>query len=128
MSPELLLMSLFIIKHYICDFPLQTYWMAMNKGTYGHKGGLAHAGIQVLGTFVIFIVFCQYSGIFFTPTVFLGAIIIEGVIHYHIDWFKMWLNNKFEWKPESSSEFWILLGFDQLLHYLTYVGMIWYML
>ncbi len=29
------------IKHFICNFPLQTYpWMYLNKGTYLHPGAL----------------------------------------------------------------------------------------
>ena len=128
MSVELLLMALLIIKHFICDFPCQTMWMASNKGTYGHLGGLAHAAVHMLGTFVTFLVFSQITEIFFMPGLFLGMIILEAAIHYHTDWFKMFLNKKMNWHPESSCEFWHSLGVDQLIHYLTYVGMVWYMI
>ena len=31
------------IKHFICDYPLQTAYQLRNKGTYGHPGGIIHA-------------------------------------------------------------------------------------
>ena len=31
-------------------------------------------------------------------------------------------------KPDNSEYFWMLLGFDQLLHQLTYIGIIWIIL
>lgn len=127
MSPELLLITLLIIKHFICDFLFQTNWMAFNKGTYGHLGGLAHAGVHMLGTFFVLISFIQITLLFLDPTVFLSIIAVEASIHYHTDWFKMWLNKKKNWQPGTSSKFWISLGFDQLIHYLNYVGIVWYL-
>lgn len=49
--------------------------------------------------------------------------LFEFIVHYHIDWAKMNINRKMGWKDENS-EFWVLLGADQLLHYLTYVLMV----
>ncbi len=128
MSPELFLMTLFIVKHFICDFPLQSYWMASNKGTYGHRGGLAHVGVHMLGTFFAIVIFVQTTEIFFGPWLFLGMIFLEAFIHYHTDWFKMWFNKKKEWKPDKSPEFWISLGIDQMIHYMSYIGIVWYVL
>lgn len=43
-----------LVKHFICDFPLQaTPWMYRNKGTYLHPGGLVHAGIHWIGTSIV---------------------------------------------------------------------------
>lgn len=128
MSPELLLLSFFVIKHFICDFPLQTVWMATNKGTYGHPGGLAHIGVHALGTFFILIAFSQTTEIFFSPGLFLMILSFEAFIHYNMDWFKMWFNKRMGWACNKSPEFWILLGVDQLVHYLSYILMVWYLL
>lgn len=128
MSPELFLLSLFIIKHFVCDFPLQTIWMVTNKGTYGHPGGLAHIAVHALGTFAILTVFGQTTEIFFSPGSFLMILLFEAVVHYHTDWFKMNLNKMMNWTCDKSSEFWILLGVDQLIHYFTYIFMVWYLL
>ena len=106
------------IKHFICDFPLQACpWMYLNKGRYGHAGGLTHAAIHALGTLMVLAVF-QIS----TAWIFALA---DFMMHYHIDWAKMNANKKFKLAPGSSEWFWILLGFDQLLHHLTYFAIIW---
>lgn len=102
-------------KHFIIDFPLQGPYQWMNKGTYGHPGGLLHAGLHALGTLIVFLTF---------GAMIEGAIIlafIDGIIHYHIDWAKMNINSKFGWKPDTHAEFWWLLGLDQYLHAMTYV-------
>ena len=128
MSSELFLLTLFIIKHFVCDFPLQTIWMATNKGTYGHRGGLAHVGVHAFGTFSILTVFSQITEIFFGPGLFLMIILLETFIHYHMDYLKMWLNKRMNWTCNKSTAFWNLMGIDQLVHYLSYVFMVWYLI
>lgn len=51
--------------------------------------------------------------------------LIDFVIHYHIDWAKMNLNAKMGWGANTHEEFWWLLGLDQFLHALTYVGLVY---
>jgi len=128
MSPELFLLTLFIVKHFVCDFPLQTVWMATNKGTYGHRAGLAHVGVHALGTFFALSVFSQTTEIFFNPDPFLMILFFEAGVHYHMDWFKMWFNKRKCWTCDKSTAFWNLMGFDQLVHYFTYIFMVWYLL
>lgn len=113
----LTLMTLLILKHFIIDFPAQTPYQWMNKGTYGHLGGILHAGLHGVGTFIVFVIFVV------TPwAIFLG--LLDALIHYHIDWIKMNVNKKYGWKADTHPEFWIALGLDQLAHYLTYILLI----
>lgn len=106
-----------IIKHFVCDFPLQAFpYMYNNKGIYGHLGGILHASVHAFGTAAVLLA-CGFSG----DIAFWGGW-IDGIIHYHIDWAKMRLGAYMGWMPNNSEWFWILLGFDQLLHYLTYWG------
>jgi hypothetical protein len=49
--------------------------------------------------------------------------VADAVVHYHVDWAKMRLNERLKLTPDNEW-FWHLLGLDQLLHYLTYVGLI----
>ena len=101
------------VKHFMCDFPLQANpWMYRNKGTYGHAGGLAHSGLHCVGTFIVLAFWLGTSAWLFA--------LVDTVIHYHIDWAKMNAGKRFDLKPDNSEWFWILLGFDQLLHHLTY--------
>jgi hypothetical protein len=117
MSEILLLAFLLFTKHFIVDFPLQTKFQWSNKGTYGHPGGALHALLHYFGTFIVLF--------FFVPP---GTAILlafaDGVIHYHIDWAKMNLNAKMQWGPNTHEQFWWLLGLDQYLHAVTYIGLI----
>lgn len=115
MDSTLLILFLLFTKHFIVDFPLQTPFQWMNKGTYGHAGGILHATLHAVGTLGIFLLF--YAS---TEGAFILAF-IDGVVHYHIDWAKMNINKKYGWQPDKHPEFWILLGLDQYLHALTYL-------
>ncbi len=121
-----LLMIAFQLKHLICDFVCQPPFMFMNKGTYGHWGGIAHSLMHVIGTTLIGLVACFYLPI--TTIILLLVCGVEFILHYHIDWAKMNLNKHFGWGATTHSEFWVLLGVDQLLHQLTYIGIVVYLL
>lgn len=124
MVDALLLCFLFLTKHFIVDFPLQTKYQWSNKGTYGHPGGLLHAFLHVIGTMLVLCFFCSITTVTVTPFKMVVLSLIDGVIHYHIDGLKMRLNEYMGWKPDNSECFWWLLGFDQYLHNLTYLLLI----
>ncbi len=111
-----LLFALFT-KHLVFDFIYQPPYQWKNKGTYGHWGGIVHAGQHALFTnFILFWVFNVSWPIAFGCTVF------EFIIHYHMDWLKMWYNKKKGWGPTTHNEFWVLTGIDQYVHALTYLA------
>jgi hypothetical protein len=116
MNITLTLVLLLCLKHFVVDYPLQRRYQYSNKGTYGHPGGILHAALHGIGTYA-----CLY---WWAPqaAVYLGF--VDMVLHYHIDWAKVYINTRFGWGPTTHEEFWILLGFDQLLHMLTYVFII----
>lgn len=107
------LFTLFGFKHFIIDFLLQKKYQYANKGIYGHPGGLLHAGLHGVGTFLCLV--------FFVPEWAGFLAILDAVLHYHIDWAKTNINAYYKWGPNTHEEFWWLLGLDQLLHFLTYV-------
>jgi hypothetical protein len=109
-----LLVALFT-KHFIVDFPLQTPYQYKNKGLYGHLGGLIHSGLHGISTFLIALYFVG-------PTeLALYVAVLDYVLHYHIDYLKVYVNNKYKLGPTTHESFWYLLGFDQFLHSLTYI-------
>lgn len=112
----ILIFTAFTVKHFICDFPLQKPFHYLNKGKYGHHGGIQHALIHTGATGLIL-------GFFVND--FYTYAVIDGLIHYHMDWFKTWLCAKKNYKPDNSAAYWIWLGIDQMVHYLTYIGIIW---
>lgn len=116
------LLILLQLKHFICDFPLQKPYQYLNKGTYGHLGGILHSFIHGIATWLILGFFTDENNSYLVPLLS----ILEAVIHYHIDWAKVKINKRYGWKCDSSEKFWYLLGFDQLLHQLTYIGIVYF--
>jgi hypothetical protein len=116
MNEILILLFLLLFKHYIADFILQSKYQLLNKGTYGHLGGILHASIQMTGTILVLI-------FFFPIGIVLLCSVIDGLVHYHIDWSKENINKHFKFTPFAygSSWFWAIFGMDQLLHQITYI-------
>ena len=111
----LLLLFLLFTKHFLLDFVYQPPYQWQNKGTYGHWGGLVHSGQHVLATFFILLFFVN-------GWTALAVAAGEFIIHYHMDWFKMNYNKRKGWGPTTHNQFWVLTGFDQYVHSLTYLA------
>jgi hypothetical protein len=106
------------VKHTIADYFLQTSYQYLNKGKYGHPGGLLHSALHAVLTIPVFLVLPPSSAL-----LALAIICGEFVVHYHLDWYKEQLvkrNNL----SQSDPWFWYLFGLDQLGHMLTYVAII----
>lgn len=117
-DPVQTLIAIFIvlqIKHFLCDYPLQTAYQLHNKGTYLHPGGIIHAGLHAVFTMAAFLIA--------PPAFALGLAIVVGefLLHYHIDWAKEQVLRRTGWQA-SQREFWWAIGVDQLLHQLTYIA------
>jgi hypothetical protein len=106
------------VKHTIGDFFLQTSYQYLNKGIYGHRGGLIHSGLHALLTIPVFLVLPPSSAL-------LAIAIIAGefVVHYHLDWSKEQLIKRYK-LTQTDPWFWHLFGLDQLGHMMTYVAII----
>lgn len=109
------LLALFGIKHFIADFLMQYPYMLRDKGIYGAEGGLHHAGVHASWTFLILVPFITSADQLLLLPLF------DFVAHYHIDYIKQQLNQGL---TTADRKFWIYLGLDQGLHYLTYIAII----
>ena len=119
-SAAITLLALLLVKHFICDFVLQTPWQIAEKGIYGAPGGIVHSGIHIAGTLVALLAVQ-------TPlSVTLPVLIAEFAVHYHIDWGKEQTVRRLDWR--SGARFWNAMGFDQLLHGLTYLAIVVYVM
>lgn len=110
----LVIAALLLTKHFVCDFMLQSPYQLLNKGNYGHPGGLLHAGIHGVATALVLSI---------TPlawTIIAAVAAVEFVLHYHIDWSKEQIVARM--RNRNGSAFWAVFGFDQLLHQLTYIA------
>ena len=110
-------LGLFQLKHFICDFALQTERHARLKGIYGHPAGLEHAGIHVAGTIP-----CLWL-VGATPLAIGLIAAAEFVIHYHVDWLKEQIVQGAGWTTAHKG-FWVAIGVDQLVHHATYLAIV----
>ncbi len=114
----LVLMALLQIKHMFADFYLQTPIMLKNRGQYLHLGRALHAGEHLIGSAIVLaIIGCDWR-------VLILIVLAEWIAHYHIDWGKGRWSDMTGHGPADAG-FWRAVGFDQMLHQLTYVVMIW---
>ena len=117
MDITLILFALFFIKHFLADFVFQTDTMITTKGTYGATGGIHHAYVHAILTAVVLL------PVLTSLILVMLMAVLDGVIHYHIDWVKMNIGKKYNHTPADTS-FWFWIGLDQMAHNLTYIGII----
>ncbi len=107
----------FQVKHFVADYLLQPGWMLRGKGDVRQAGGYVHAGLHALGSL---------------PALWLAGLGLQGMtilavaefaVHYGIDFAKAGLSRRSRKGPDSRA-YWALHGGDQLLHQLTYVGLV----
>ncbi|GBU18984.1 MULTISPECIES: DUF3307 domain-containing protein [Methylobacterium] len=105
-----------IVKHYVADFVLQTDWMAHGKERV--RGWLAplaaHAACHAAATLIVALVVM--------PRLWWLAL-IDFAIHFCVDRCKTLVSRTGRWNP-GQVQFWWLLGFDQMLHALTDLGLV----
>lgn len=118
--PQLVLLALaalavLMFKHAVADFFLQSPYQYLNKGTYGHPGGIIHSAIHVALTPLVYLVLAPGS-------ILLAAAIAGGefLAHYHIDWLKEQIVRGNGWATQDRG-FWYALGTDQFVHGLSYL-------
>jgi hypothetical protein len=115
MQAALFVFFLLQIKHFLADFLWQTNQMVTEKGIYGARYGIYHSLIHSAGTFLAFS--------WMHPVLGIITALIDFLAHYHIDWAKININNKYHYTPQDS-KFWFWLGLDQLAHQLTYLFLV----
>jgi len=113
-----IILAVLFVKHWYIDFVNQTSEEVAGKGIYGQAHGVMHSIKHGVATAILMFMFMRD----FEFVVILG--LIDFVVHYHVDWAKMKIN---AWRGYTieQPQFWALLGFDQLLHALTYIMLVW---
>ncbi|WP_132080345.1 DUF3307 domain-containing protein [Sinorhizobium americanum] len=105
------------LKHFVADYVLQPPWVLRGKGDLRMIGGYVHAGTHALGTVPALLL----------VGVDLGRIVVlvlaEFIVHYLIDYAKAFLSLRSS-ADASTRVYWAMHGADQLMHQLTYAGLI----
>jgi hypothetical protein len=112
----LVLLLLLQTKHVIADFFLQNAYIIQNRRVYGHPAGLLHVAIHLLGSLAVLLVVGA------APQTLAALLIVEAVLHYHLDWVKDNFVARRALTPRDAV-YWYATGTDQFLHQLTYLGM-----
>ena len=112
-----IILALLFFKHFLVDFVFQTNSHVQGKGIYGNLKGIEHSLQHAVGTGLMLLPFVGFEVAAFMA-------VLDGVIHYHIDWAKMNINKRWHYTPQDQ-QFWMWLGADQLAHSLTYVWFVW---
>jgi hypothetical protein len=118
----LFLLLLLQIKHCYADFVMQTYIQTVKKGVWLDPTGVSHTTDHMICTLVAMLIFS-----FFVPVSAFAIIfvtLVEGVVHYLVDFSKV----KYGCKDNTKPIFWTQFGLDQLAHQVTYIWMIWYLM
>ncbi len=114
----LVLYLAFRAKQVICDFFLQSAWMALVKSQPFSAGGakalFIHAGIHACFTFLIVMIFAPQFW-------WLG--VADFCIHALIDKTKAMINGKMGWTYKDDA-YWWAFGLDQEAHNLTHLAYI----
>jgi len=116
MTIALLTLVFLQIKHWFVDFVIQTPAEIEYKGIYGHWYGIMHSAKHGIGTAIAVGLTCGPNH--WPASVLLG--VIDGLVHYHVDWIKKNLGVS----DVKNPVFWAHLGLDQLVHQLTYIGIV----
>ena len=110
-------LALFQLKHFACDFALQTPRQIQAKGSYGALPGLEHAGLHAIASLPALLILTRVPGL-------IGAMMLgEFVLHYHVDWSKARIDRTRRLN-DTTTAYWVVFGFDQLLHQMTYLTLV----
>ena len=112
------LLVIFQIKHYMCDFPLQTPYMLKKvlNGWQFFLPLLTHACVHATGTLLI----CLY----FNSKLWWLAL-VDLVIHFLMDRIKAGDRYLGRFRDKNKQGYWNCLGFDQLVHHFTHYYIIY---
>lgn len=131
-----LLLVLYQVKHFICDYPLQTKWMLGKFKPFPDcfLPLLAHSAVHGVATFLI--------ASMFKPKIAFWVALLDLAVHGMVDYVKANpnLGGRFktltkenyatatEAERKSNTYFWWALGADQTMHHLTHYLIIWCLL
>lgn len=116
---------LVIFAHWVADFVFQTHWMAVNKS----KNNLALGSHVLVYTIVVGIILgiplYVYGNI---PYITLGTwVTVNGILHFITDYITSRITSKL-WQKEDYHNFFVVVGFDQVIHYTCLFATIIYLI
>ena len=114
----------YLLLHWYADFVCQTDKQAKGKSS-SNLQLLAHTSsyglVVTIGTYILYLANSFGAQYWYTPLLF-G--IIQFVTHTVVDWITSRINKKL-WEDGYVHEFFVMIGFDQFIHYTIMFGTLW---
>ena len=108
-----------IALHWIADFVLQSDWQAKNKS----KNNLA----LLLHVTIYTVCLAVFGSVFFTNDSWIVYWILgNGAAHFVVDYVTSRINT-YLWNKGRIHDFFVMVGFDQLIHYTCLFGSFFYL-
>lgn len=122
----IVLLIMFQLKHFLCDYPLQTQYMLQKCSRSGWiKPLIYHAGCHAIGTGLLGSIFMLtfYKDVDYSLWMW-ALMLLDFIIHFGVDRIKAHpdLGGKF---VNTNPKFWWCLGADQMCHHLTHYFIIY---
>jgi len=99
--------------HWVVDFVLQSSWMATNKSKSNVALG-AHVGVYTCGMALLAVT------IFWLTTNAVWFTLINGGLHFAVDYCTSRMTS-YLWQKKDVHNFFVVIGFDQLVHATTLI-------
>ena len=105
--------------HWVADFVLQTHWQAQNKSK-NNEALVRHVGVYT-GMLALAVPFIFWPVVTFGPFLF---VVFNGVLHLGTDYVTSRLSSRLYAKQDWHN-FFVVIGFDQLIHQATLAWLMW---
>jgi len=105
-----------IFIHWVADFVLQTHWQATNKSK-DNKALLAHTATYSFVWYCLGVIWVIFNLDVYHPWSLTIFTLVTFVAHTITDYFTSRLNSIL-WAKGDVHNFFVSVGFDQVLHYL----------
>lgn len=107
-----------LLLHWLADFVCQSHWMASNKSKSNKALGLHVAVYTIVMTLGL-------APVFALPSIGVRAAALFAAItfvtHFATDYVTSRITSRL-WAKQDWHNFFVVVGFDQLLHYVTLLG------
>ena len=114
-----------IAMHWVADFVLQTDWQAKNKSK-NNFALLFHVTTYTICIFVCGIFFLANQLTLENIKIWELWALANGIIHFAVDYVTSRINT-YLWNKGRVHDFFVMVGFDQVIHYACLFGSLTYM-
>ena len=114
-----------IAMHWVADFVLQTDWQAKNKSK-DNFALLFHVTTYTICIFVCGIFFLTNELTLQNIKIWEVWAFLNGVVHFGVDYVTSRINT-YLWNKGRVHDFFVMVGFDQVIHYACLFGSLLYL-